>query len=259
MDGVLERLGAVLLEPMAEQLDGRSLVIVPHGNLHDVPFAALRLRGRYLVELSACSSAPSGLVYSLLRARRSRASGPPLVVGVGDDSIPRVRQEAREIAALFPGSRLLLGRQAGREAFAREAAGRRLVHIATHGLFRPAQPTLSALMMADGWLTLHDVFSLKLNAELVTLAACHSARSHVGAGDELMGLARGFLHAGAASVLVGQWAVDDASARRLMTSFYRAHAAGSSKTEALRRAMLEEMSRRPHPYYWAPFGIVGGA
>jgi CHAT domain-containing protein len=170
-----------------------------------------------------------------------------------------VRAEAREVDGLLAGSLLLLGAEADRATVSREVAGRSVVHVAAHGFFRPERPTLSSLQLADGCLTLHDVLGLKLAADLVTLAACHSGESRVGAGDEVVGLARGFLQAGARSVLASHWALDDASARRLMRAFYRSYQAGKGKAGALRLAMIEVMARDRHPYYWAPFALIGAA
>jgi len=138
----------------------------------------------------------------------------------------------------------------------REIADRRILHIATHGLFRDRHPILSGLGLADGWLTLHDVFGLHLAADLVTLAACQTNRGHVGAGDELLSLARGFLHAGARSVLAANWPIDDRSARRMMRAFYGSYQPDGAAS-ALRTAMLAEMAHHGHPYHWASFTLMG--
>ena len=98
-----------------------------------------------------------------------------------------------------------------------------------------------------------------------TLSACQTGRTVVGGGDELLGLMRAFLGAGAASLVLSLWAVEDRSTARLMESFYGRLARGQSKSEALRAAQLEfiqsdagaENGSYTHPYYWAPFFLVG--
>ncbi len=143
-----------------------------------------------------------------------------------------------------------------------------ILHVAAHGDFRPDNPLFSGLALADGWLTTLDIFSLHLNAALVTLSACQTGESVIGGGDELFGLMRAFLYAGAASLVLSLWPVEDHATADLMTTFYRELAAGRSKAAALREAQLSlvqgsDPAREPadraraHPYFWAPFFLVG--
>jgi CHAT domain-containing protein len=140
-----------------------------------------------------------------------------------------------------------------------------VLHLATHGDFRPDNPLFSGLALADGWLTALEMFDLRLNASLVTLSACQTGRSLVGGGDELLGLMRALLYAGAASLLLSLWPVEDHSSAELMEHVYQRLADGQSKRAALREAQLcllnESSARAPyaHPYYWAPFFLVGDA
>lgn len=117
----------------------------------------------------------------------------------------------------------------------------------------------SAIRLGDSHLTLLDLYKLQLPAELVTLSGCSTALSVVAAGDELLGLARGLIHAGAASSLLTLWDVQDRSTARFMAYFYRNIASGLEKAQALRCAMQELRLEYPHPYYWAPFVLVGKA
>lgn len=140
----------------------------------------------------------------------------------------------------------------------------RVLHLATHGDFRPDNPLFSGLALADGWLTTLDIFSLRLNASLVTLSACQTGRNVVAGGDELLGLMRALLYAGASSVVLSYWAVEDQSTARLMADFYSHLAGGSAKGAALRAAQQrfaadpdEALAQYRHPYYWAPFFMVG--
>jgi hypothetical protein len=139
---------------------------------------------------------------------------------------------------------------------------------ATHGEFRPDNPLFSGLALADGWLTTLDIFNLRLQASLVTLSACQSGQSQVGGGDELLGLMRAFLYAGAASLVLSLWAVEDRSTALLMEAFYAKLAEGWSKGAALRHAQRQfiqdgvsqgDAAQRlyKHPFFWAPFFLVG--
>jgi CHAT domain-containing protein len=148
------------------------------------------------------------------------------------------------------------------------AAECRILHVAAHGDFRPDNPLFSGLALADGWLTTLDIFNLQLNASLVTLSACQTGRSVVSAGDELLGLMRAFLSAGAASLALSLWAVEDRSTAQLMKTFYQCMLAGQTKAAALRQAQLQFIRAShtaagpapyTHPYYWAPFFLVGDA
>ena len=139
--------------------------------------------------------------------------------------------------------------------------------LAAHGSFRADNPLFSGLALADGWLTTLDIFNLRLHASLVTLSACETGRSVVAGGDELLGLMRAFLYAGATSLVLSQWVVDDRSTARLMERFYTHLANGQSKGAALRLAQLAFLGEGSsevvfpaaysHPYFWAPFFLVG--
>lgn len=187
------------------------------------------------------------------------------------------RQEVETIGALFPGSSTLLDQLASERRLKAEAGRYRLLHLATHGLVRDDLPMSSGLLLAagegeDGLLQAHEVLSLELEAELVTLSACRSGRGELGRGEGIFGLGRSFLSAGAASVLVSLWDVDDRSTPRLMESFYRRLSAGSPAPEALvaaRRELFHEHTEarlvfhtRPlayaHPRFWASFVLLGG-
>jgi CHAT domain-containing protein len=132
-----------------------------------------------------------------------------------------------------------------------------VVHVASHALFRSDNPLLSAIEMADGRLTFYDLFDLRLNSELVVLSSCQTGRHHVLEGDELMGLARGFFHAGAASLLASLWLVDDAAAAGFMERFYAGIARGEGPRAALRLAMCELIEAGLDVWEWAPFYVSG--
>ena len=246
-----------LVRPLADDLDGKQLTIVPYGPLHGLPFHALYDGQSYLIERYEISYATSATVMARCQARPRRPLEQALVVGVADDGIPFVAQEAETVAAMLHGARLLQGQEATIPALRASVSGLDLVHLACHGLFRADNPLFSALRLGDGWLTVAEAAELELQAGLVTLSACESGRSRVVEGDELLGLTRAFLGSGAASLIVSLWLVNDASTAQLMEEFYRCLQAGQSKAAALRAAQRTLLATKSHPYYWAPFVLVG--
>jgi CHAT domain-containing protein len=178
-------------------------------------------------------------------------------MGVPDQLAPEIDKEARAVAAVLPGSRLLLGDAATESSLRALGPESRLIHISTHGLFRRDNPMFSSIRLGDGQLSLIDLYRIRLSAGLVTLSGCSTGLSAVVGGDELLGLVRGLLYAGAASALVTLWDVSDNSTTDFMTAFYPSIAAGRGRAEALRTAMLRVREAYPNPYHWAPFLLVG--
>jgi CHAT domain-containing protein len=246
-----------LVRPLADDLDSEQLIIVPYGPLHGIPFHALYDGQSYLIERYEISYATSATVMARCQTRPRRPLEQALVVGVPDDGIPYVAQEAETVAALLPGAQLLQGQEATIPALRATAPGQDLLHLACHGLFRGDNPLFSALRLGDGWLTVAEAAELELGAGLVTLSACESGRSRVVEEDELLGLTRAFLGSGATSLIVSLWLVNDASTAQLMEEFYRCLQAGQSKAAALRAAQRALLAKETHPYYWAPFVLVG--
>ena len=180
-----------------------------------------------------------------------------LVLAVADGYAPHIRREAEEVAEALPGASLYAGEQATADRLRTSGANARVVHIATHGFFRRDNSLLSAVRLAGGDLTLADLYNLSMNADLVTLSGCGTGLSAVVGGDELVGLMRGLLHAGARSVLLTMWQVDDYSTAEFMGRFYRLLGEGINRADAVADAMRAVRSRFPHPYYWAPFVLIG--
>jgi CHAT domain-containing protein len=168
-----------------------------------------------------------------------------------------VEQEVRRLAALLPGARVLLGADASLAAMKAAAREGSLLHFATHAYHRADNPLFSGLRCADDWLLARDLYELSAPCDLATLSACHTAAAHVEPGDELFGLLRGFLAAGARSVAASLWSVDDAATCELMTRFYTALQRGAPTGAALRAAQRAMLADYPHPYYWAAFLLVG--
>jgi CHAT domain len=258
---LIEPLEPLLNEAVDPTSDGtgasRKLVIVPHGLLHRVPFHALYDGGSYLLERFEVSYAPSAKVYSLCQKRISRGFDKALVLGVADPSIPAVAEETQAVVRHLPAAELLRDQQVTVEALRSKVPGCGVLHLACHGMFRVDNPMFSSLKVGDGWLAAGDVMRLDLAGALVTLSACESGRNEVFAGDELMGLTRAFLGAGATTLVASLWLVQDETTAELMENWYELLSEGVGRATALRHAQLALKDKHPHPYHWAPFVLIG--
>jgi CHAT domain-containing protein len=246
-----------LVAPIRPQLTGKRLIIVPHEQLHHVPLHALYDGSRYLTDDFAISYAPSAGVYAACRALPPSPGTSALVLGVPDTYAPLIEDEVRSVASVLPGAQLYEGDQATQQILRERGPGSRYIHVGTHGRFRRDNPMFSAIRLGDGYLTLYDLYGMKLPAELVTLSGCSTGMNVVARGDELMGLVRGLLHAGARTLMLTLWDVQDRMAADLIKAFYLKLQSGLDKAEALRASMLELRENNPHPYYWSPFFLTG--
>jgi tetratricopeptide (TPR) repeat protein len=255
----LKELYDELIAPVAPKLQAKHLIFVPHGLLHYVPFHALFDGAQHLIDSYTVSYSPSASIYALCQTRTANSSGPSLVFGIPDPQAPAILDEVQALTGVLDHAELFLGQNATVNVLREKGPASRLIHIATHGRFRQDNPMFSAIRMGDSFLSLFDLYQLRLPVELITLSGCSTGLNVVAAGDELIGLARGLLHAGAQSLVLSLWDVHDTSTAEFMTAFYRRLGNGESKAEALRSAMLELRASYPHCYQWAPFILVGKA
>jgi CHAT domain-containing protein len=255
----LQELYKLLIGPIRGALGGSHLVIAPHGILHSLPFHALFDGIRYLIDEFTVSYAPSASVYALCQARSTCARAGSLVFGVPDPTVPFVKAEVEAVAACLPNPEVFLADSATADCLRQKGPHSRFIHIATHGYFRRDNPMFSGVRLGDSYLSLYDLYQLKLPAELVALSGCSTGMNIVAAGDELLGLVRGLIRSGAETSMLTLWDVHDESTTQLMKTFYHHLSGGSSKTVAIQQAMRLVKSEHPHPYYWAPFILVGKA
>ena len=246
-----------LIAPIRSRLDADHLVFVPHDLLHYVPFHALFDGTRHLIDSHSVSYAPSATIHALCQGRPARSHGASLVMGVPDATTAFIAEEARAVAARLPDAELFLGGEATAAVLRERGEVSRYVHVAAHGFFRSDNPMFSGIRLGGSYLTLYDLYNLRLPAELVALSACVSGLNVVAAGDELIGLARGLFRAGADSLLLTLWEVPDESAAEFMKSFYDRALRTTDRAQALREAMIETRERFPHPIHWAPFVLAG--
>ncbi len=285
------RLFEMLLGPLAPRLRGlKRLLVVPDSGLFHLPFEALVLPAadgappRYLAEDLDVSYLISAA--DLVRSARRPPGLPPakdvLAVGASDvartitwpsfsrvrlDPLGRARDEVDAIVRLFEPGRAdrLVGPDASEDRLRRLDLGSyRILHFACHGLVQDQLWWRSSLVLEpgspdqDGLLTVVDLYGVRLRADLAVLSACRTAASRVDMANGPLGLARGFLAAGARAVVSSLWAVEDGSTAEMMKRFYAALRTGAPPAGALaavKRGMLA--TRWSHPFHWAGFVLTG--
>jgi CHAT domain-containing protein len=253
----LEALYAELIAPLRSHLRAKHLIFVPHGPLHFLPFHALKNGDAYLCDTHTVSYAPSATVFALCQEKAPSDMSVSLVMGIPDERAPQIFDEVQSVAAILPNANLLLGDQATTEVLKSRGSQSALLHIATHGTYRQDNPMFSGIRLGDGYLNLYDLYQMRLSARHVTLSGCATGMNFVAAGDELLGLQRGLFCAGAASLLLSLWDVHDSSTAELMQSFYKGYMQTGDMAVSLQSAMKQLRAQNPHPYFWAPFVLVG--
>jgi CHAT domain-containing protein len=284
----------VLLRPIGEAIQKQSLIIVRDGQLHLVPFDALReASGRYVVETRTVIYSPSATSFYLLAEQQQRprtAHNTLLAIGGipysrspinrsgltrgydrgGFVDLPSSADEVRIAETAFDKNRskLLLGTSATEAAFkAAPLADYRVIHLAVHGFTDTTFPDRAALVLLsdraageDGFLQASEIVQLRLDADLVVLSACDTAVGPLEGQEGIANLSRAFLLAGARTVVSTLWQVDDSSSLFLMKRFYAHLSARQSAESALtaaKRDMLRTFGRNTVPYQWAGFTIEG--
>lgn len=273
-----------LVEPLIHYSSEDDVIwFVPHGDLHRLPLHALKLDGRYLIERNAVFYSPSASVMPYCETKGTGKLENALVVGDPLDDLPAALEEAQAVAAMFEVDPIL--KREATKPFVVYRLGSSdgsidVLHFACHGEFDQFRPLESRLKLAaESWqkrhaggvkyekLTAGEILKSEIRAELVTLSACESGLSERRPGDELIGLANSFVLAGASSVIVSLWRVNDRSTKLLMENFYRTllnsldanKKTGVSKAEALRAAQRNVIASEKfaHPYFWGPFVLLG--
>src|ERR1041384_4156587 len=246
----------LLLKPAAAQLQGRAgLVVVPDGALWELPFQTLQPGpNRYLIEDSAIAYAPSLTALremNKLRDRKKDAASSPTLLAFGNpalsqhsiagakpvlmdeklEPLPEAERQVNAIKQIYGAarSRVYIGAEATEEHAKADAGSYRILHLATHGILNNSSPMYSSLLLAhadgdsneDGLLEAWEIMKLNLNADLVVLSACETARGRVGAGEGMIGLSWALFVAGCPTTVVSQWQVESSSTTELMLAFHR--------------------------------------
>jgi CHAT domain-containing protein/tetratricopeptide (TPR) repeat protein len=252
-DTILNQLYEALLTPIANQIyTAENLIMVPFGVLHYVPFHLLRSPVGYQFETHPVSCLPSS---SFLIRENHLNEGDSLVLGYSRSSaLADVPAEAQQVHTII-GGRLALGEKVTRSQLTDNSG--LILHIAAHGEFRIDQPDLSFIELYDGQLMADDLLQLDVNYSLVTLSACETGRAYVASADELIGLGRGFLYSGAASLLTSLWRTEDELTKHVMFSFYTHLCSGMNKAQALQQAYQTIYQQQHHVAFWGAFQLIG--
>jgi CHAT domain-containing protein/tetratricopeptide (TPR) repeat protein len=254
-----------LVKPLIPYLKTPRVGIVPHGDLHYLPFAALTDGTSYLGDRFTIFYLPAASVLKYISYKRSNIEAALIVSHdqpVGFSGLKFANTEARAIAQLY-GVQPVTGMAATEEAFKQRSTKASVIHIAAHGEFNKESPAFSRIVLApkgkeDGSLTVREIYDLDLSsARLVVLSACQTNLGGNRPGDDVVGLTRAFLHAQASAVVSSLWAVDDESTATLMTAFHKELQKGKSKAEALQAAQALTREKFPHPSQWAAFVLTG--
>jgi len=271
---------AALPEPAAD--GGASPLIVGHEVVHLPSAAVVRELRRACVgrprppaTLALLADPVFGVDDPRLQATRAEPVSVKDSARLSGPSFSRLSWTGREAEAIASEARersplVARGFQASRELATGGGLDRyRIVHFATHGVLDTQHPVLSGLVLSqvdeqgrarDGYLRLNDVYRLRLNADLVVLSGCETALGKTLRGEGIVGLTRGFFHAGASEVMASLWPVRDRATAELMRRFYHAlFREGLGPAAALRQAQIALWKERPwrDPYFWAPFTLQG--
>lgn len=254
-----------LIAPLQDQLTTSRLLIVPHTDLHHLPFVALTNGETFLGEDHVLSNLPSAsslrfLTTSDTPPQSAFVVGNPQTADFGLPVLQHAETEAETVAQLFEAT-LLTGAAATEEAAIANTT-QDIWHIAAHGKYNANNPLFSTLYLAqgadeDGRLDVHEIYQLDLATQLVVLSACETQVGVSSRGDEVVALNRAFLQAGAPSVIATLWQVDDAATAQLMDAFYSYLKNGSGAAQALQLAQRDLQMTYAHPYYWAGFVLTG--
>ena len=258
IDNTWLELSNYLIKPISKYLFKTDMIyFVPFDLLHYLPIHALELNGQPLIIDHPVVYLPS---VSILQFYKNKGSGSLQSCSSFGVDFP---WEAEEVAELFNTQPYI---DATKNTVIDNIYNKDVLHFSCHGVFDYDDPLSSGILLYNekypkirDILTAREIFSLKLNTELVTLSACETGINETKPGDELIGLTRSFLYSGAASVIVSLWSVDALSTRKLMHKFYEQLKDGKDKAMALQQAQIKIMETKgyEHPYYWAPFVLIG--
>jgi CHAT domain-containing protein/tetratricopeptide (TPR) repeat protein len=246
----LQALYDELLKPVESSIRS-SLLVIPHGFLHGVPFQALHDGLQFLSEKCTVAYSPSAALYCTPAS--PDMNGRPLLIAFSCREGVGAIEEIECAAEQLPGSEVLLNPPIDdlRQAL---TIPRKLIHIAGHAGIDLLGGKLSWIETPEGCLTSSDLTNMHIAARTVVITGCRTARRIIRPGDEWLGLMRAFYLAGAGAIVPAFWDVRDETARRFAAEFYR-HFHGHSVSTAVQRACASLMMRQPHPYFWAGFAV----
>ena len=253
-----------------QNLQGAQRVfVVPHGPLHYMPFQALHDGKGYLVSRMSLAVWPSASVGAQLWLRPQSKISALMAFGnpatAENVPLPGAEREVNQVAELFKQKQIYVQRDATKVTFKQHANQSAVLHVAAHAEVDEVDPLFSRILLANdgqdrGLLEAREVYQLDLGSvSLVTLSACESGLGKVVKGDEIVGFTRSFLSAGASSMVASLWPVADDSTEALMTRLYQSMGEGADLMDAMRNAQIDVQKKRrfAHPFFWAPFNVIG--
>ncbi|WP_339364023.1 CHAT domain-containing protein [Aliterella atlantica] len=260
----------ILIRPIERQIvanQAKQLSIIATGKLRYIPFETLidSKTGKYLIQKYPVNNLTRLSSRTLPQSNQNKETLLALGNPFPNDgrSLQGAEDEVKSIAPLLPGSEAFLGAKAKLDTFKIQAPRFPILHLATHGCFRPGGcPDLklpaNTILFRDRNLNIADAALLGLkNTDLVVLSACQTAVQANSSGEEFAGIAYLFERAGAKSVIASLWLAKDEETKQLMIEFYQNLKKGMTKGEALRQAKLSLIDK--HPLYWSPFILIGDA
>ena len=244
-----DRLGERLLPPGSLPESGTAVHVVADGILGNLPFAALRREGRYLVEDHPVLFLPGLSALAALEGRRGETPGPAVVLADSRGDLPGAAEEGRVVARRLGAAPLIAGKAISGEL--RKAGGARVLHVALH---TGPGPRGAWLQLADRQVSASEIVAGRIGPRLVVLASCASG---VRPGRQMWGsLGAAFLAAGSRAVLASLWSVEDERAREFVLSFY-AQGGATDPSRALASAQRVAIGQGRSPNFWAPFVLFG--
>ena len=254
-----------LIQPARTWIKGNHLLIIPHEDLHYIPFQVLQdpADNSYLGERFQLSYAPSATI-SLSRNKAAPiASG--RLLAIADPTIGAAKAEVEAIATLYPNRHKVVKEVLVKKADLKAWAGDYdLLHLSVHGQFSAKEPLLSHLTLHadgqdDGKLTAAEMFGLPLEqTRLVVLSACETGQTEATHANEILGMERALLYAGAQALILSSWQVDAASTALWMQVFYKeAQTKPASEAAHLALMAVKNHPSYGHPYHWGPFLMIG--
>ncbi|CAA6813989.1 MAG: Unknown protein [uncultured Aureispira sp.] len=285
----------LLIEPLKELLGTKDLIVIPDGFLNNIPFEVIPLKEngeiQYLNERHAFCYNYSATLYLASKEAFKNRKAPRKIIGFAPDfalmdsilnsgdSLSRVvadlnleplayaSQEVRVLQELFGANSMgIIGAHSTETTFKEIASEYGVLHFATHGLVNHSDPMFSGLTfltdsLNDGLLHTHELFSLELNAELVTLSACNSGVGKLYAGEGVISIAKGFAYSGAPNMVMTLWPVSDQATEAIMRFFYQYLKEGLPKHKALQKAKLDFIKEyqigHRHPQLWGGLIVIG--
>jgi CHAT domain-containing protein len=258
----------LLITPLEKIIKTKKICIIPYDILNYLPFQSLNDGRQYLIEKYSLSYIPSLSVLEYLKKSQKKDNFKILALGNPDlndpkTDLPAAEKEVDIIKEIFPETMIYKRDKASVLLVKKMSPDYDIIHFATHGEYNVHDPLSSCIYLAkgeaeDGRLQVRDIFDMSINADMVVTSACQTALGKISRGDEVLGLTRAFLYAGANSVFGSLWSISDEATSIFMKDFYT-NIKTMDKTEALRQAQIKMIKSQQynHPFYWAAFNITG--